>query len=203
VKCDVEVCPKPAWARGWCSNHYQKWRKYGTPTGQATRATTQERFWSKVEQVGDCWEWTGAISWGYGIFRVNGKNVSAHRWAYEFMVGSIPDGLHLDHLCHSRDRSCVDGVTCRHRRCVNPEHLDPVPQAVNNKRSRAGEVNRARLSGATHCQRGHEFNDQNTRITTSGHRQCKTCHGAAVKAWHESHRDEVNAAQRRRRAAAR
>ena len=39
-------------------------------------------------------------------------------------VGSIPDGLHLDHLC-------------RVPACVNPEHLEPVTLAENNRRAAA------------------------------------------------------------------
>jgi len=85
------------------------------------------------------------------------------------LIAPIPEGLHLDHLC-------------RVRACVNPYHLDPVPQAVNNQRSEAGRVNAERLGGATHCQRGHEFTAENTRISTRGTRACKTCHRAAVNA---------------------
>lgn len=62
----------------------------------------------------ECWEWTGVLEpTGYGRMSVNGRNVMAHRICYELHVGPIPDGLFLDHLCHNR-------------RCVNPEHLEPV-----------------------------------------------------------------------------
>jgi predicted DNA-binding transcriptional regulator AlpA len=65
-----------------------------------------------------CWEWTGnRDQFGYGRYR--GK--SAHRLVFVLMVGTIPDGLHLDHLC-------------RVRRCVYPVHLEPVTQAENNRR---------------------------------------------------------------------
>lgn len=47
----------------------------------------------------------------------------AHRVVYESLVGPIPAGLELDH-------------TCRVRRCVNPDHLEPVTHAENQRRSR-------------------------------------------------------------------
>lgn len=71
-----------------------------------------------------CWEWQGA-KWpsGYGMIRFGSRRLLAHRVTYERMVGPIPDGLVLDHLC-------------RNTSCVNPEHLDPVTVAVNNQRRR-------------------------------------------------------------------
>lgn len=77
-----------------------------------------------VPQIGGCWTWTGArMTCGYGtlLAEQNGKTVLAHRWSYEHFVGPIPAGYDVDHLC-------------RNRACVNPEHLEPVPHAVNVER---------------------------------------------------------------------
>jgi len=161
--------------------HYARFRKTGsTELVRRPQPTSEQRFFAKVEQSGDCWLWMASTSWGgYGIFRCEARNVVAHRWCYEFLVAPIPDGLHLDHLC-------------KVRACVNPRHLDPVPQAVNNRRSEAGRVNAERLGGATHCQREHEFTPENTRIIHGGrHRQCKTCHSAAVRARRARLREEA------------
>lgn len=83
----------------------------------------QHRFWSRVaETVGGCWLWTAAkCDNGYGRFRAGSVLVRTHRYAYELMVGDIPEGLDLDHLC-------------RNRACVNPYHLDPVTRGVNVRR---------------------------------------------------------------------
>lgn len=89
-----------------------------------------ERFWSKVTVVDDatsCWLWQAYISTnGYGEFRreFDGERyplVKAHRWAYEYVIGPVPDGLDLDHLC-------------RTRACVRPDHLEPVSRSENLRR---------------------------------------------------------------------
>jgi hypothetical protein len=131
------------------------------------------RFWSKVVEDGDCWAWTGALTRGYGRFTTRREGVTtwhaAYRWAYEQMVGEIPKGLDLDHLC-------------RNRACVNPYHLDPVTRGVNVSRadhSVQGAYNREK----THCPQGHPYEGDNLRITKKGSRVCVTCARAAVNAW--------------------
>lgn len=116
------------------------------------------RFWPKVnkEASGGCWEWTAAkMPMGYGRF--DGK--LAHRLAYELLVGPIPDGLVIDHLC-------------RNKSCVNPGHLEPVQQGVNLLR---GETVNATAAGRTECIHGHPFTESNTHITRSGRRTCRRC----------------------------
>ena len=72
------------------------------------------RFWSKVDKSGGpeaCWIWDAArSSKGYGVFTVDGDNVSAHRYAYELAFGPVPAGLLV---CHS----------CDVKLCVQPAHL--------------------------------------------------------------------------------
>jgi hypothetical protein len=72
------------------------------------------RFLLKVDiDPRGCWIWTGDIGrGGYGRLKVNGRNVAAHRFAYELFVGPIPeDRPQIDHV---RDRGCTS------RACVNP-----------------------------------------------------------------------------------
>lgn len=82
--------------------------------------TAEVRFWAKVDKTDSCWLWTASVNQlGYGRFRVdNTTRVTAHRYAYETLVGPIPDGQELDHLC-------------RVRSCVNPAHLEPVSHREN------------------------------------------------------------------------
>jgi hypothetical protein len=71
------------------------------------------RFIAKVEVLDDgCWEWAAALdSGGYGQFSLEGRNQLAHRVAYGWAVGAVPD-------------DCRVTNTCENRACVNPSHLE-------------------------------------------------------------------------------
>lgn len=124
------------------------------------RRSVQERFLSKVDLTGDCWEWTGnRTPSGYGTFYPTRTTKRlAHRVAYELFVGPIPDGLELDHLC-------------RNRACVRPEHLEPVSHRENTLR---GDAPPARNAKKTACSNGHPYDGVDTR----GHRICSLCTAA-------------------------
>lgn len=132
-----------------------------------------DRFWSKVQIGGpdECWLWKASLqSQDYGAFNLNGRSVSAHRLAYELVVGPIPDGLTIDH---------VKARGCRHRHCVNPAHLEPVTQAENNRRKDEQEpLTATRKRAQTHCHRGHPFDAANTIVRENGTRHCRACHNA-------------------------
>lgn len=119
----------------------------------------ETRFWPKVNKTETCWEWTAYRGKnGYGQFGLAPKQlIYAHRYAYTLLVGPIPEGTEIDHLC-------------RNRSCVNPEHLEPVIHAVNVQRGEGGKY----WSAKTHCPRGHEYTEENTR-TYQGRRWCKMC----------------------------
>lgn len=83
----------------------------------------EERFWPKVNKTDTCWLWEGQIlANGYGRFWDGERQVVAHRFAYELVVGPIPTGLQIDHVA---ERGCTS------KACVRPEHLEPVTQSVN------------------------------------------------------------------------
>lgn len=138
----------------------------------------KERLLDKVVAGwGGCWLFTGCNTRGYGSLAGNdGKTQRAHRLAYELLVGPIPAGLHVDHLCHKRDGSCPGGVTCLHRRCVNPAHLKPTTQRENSLRGMSFSAANIRK---THCAQGHEFSPANTYLRPNGDkpptRQCRRC----------------------------
>ena len=110
-----------------------------------------------------CWRWTCHIDEnGYGRFDVRHKNVRyrnyAHREVYQCLIGDIPPGMELDHLC-------------RVRHCVNPEHLEIVTPKENTRRSNAITAINARK---THCKYGHEFTENNIYVMQDG-RACRRC----------------------------
>lgn len=126
--------------------------------------TEAERFWQKVDRRGpdECWPWTGAKNpSGHGRFWLDPirRNTPSHRYSYEELVGPIPEGLHLDHLCQNPG-------------CVNPAHCEPVSLWENLRRSpnQVAVLN----SMKTHCHRGHEFTEDNT-YRFGNHRACKMC----------------------------
>jgi hypothetical protein len=94
---------------------------------------------------------------GYGKINVGGYPRYAHRVVYEAIVGPIPDGLELDHLC-------------RVPACVNPAHLEAVTHAVNIARGIGGHHQLVK----THCPSGHEYNEANTKVY-QGRRYCRRC----------------------------
>lgn len=130
-----------------------------------------ERFWSKVHKAEGCWIFTGALSKGYGVFRIGCKNVPAHRLSWELSLGLIPKGLQIDHLC-------------RNPSCVNPAHLEPVTQKTNVLRGVGLTAQNARK---THCKMGHILEGAPVR---NGQRRCKICTDLRNKSRYlEAHHD--------------
>lgn len=150
------------------------------PRNPLFKTLPSERFWAKVDQngpvptgrehLGPCWLWTGTVvRAGYGTFRMGSrldgsrKNVRAHRFIFDLVGKSIPEDLVIDHLC-------------RNRRCVNPDHLEPVSTAVNIKRGNAGRP-KIDVHGSRRweCPNGHPANEANTYTRSNGYRYCRVC----------------------------
>lgn len=134
-----------------------------------------DRFAEKIALTDSgCIEWIGGTNGvGYGSFyagRASGDEtgrVYAHRWSYEYHVGPIPEGLHLDHLC-------------RNRACVNPDHLEPVTNRENLLRGAGPSAEHARK---THCPQGHPYSGDNLYVhPTKGTRHCRACGRARAMA---------------------
>lgn len=134
---DMKVCTTCGEEKALSAFYKERWGKHGVrskcidcltnglPPGPIPVDITT-RY--EVDANG-CWIWTGSKSkQGYGRIKWRGKGYTAHRAMYEHLVGEIPEGLVLDHTCNVKS-------------CVNPDHLDPVTNAVNL----------ARAYGRGHC----------------------------------------------------
>lgn len=125
--------------------------------------SVRDPLWRVVARVeiddAGCWVWKGSKHVrGYGHIWVDGSLQYVHRVVYESMVGPVPSGLVLDHLC-------------RNTSCCNPDHLDPVTQRENTLRGVSlFAVNAAK----THCPKGHAYNETNT-WWYDGRRYCRAC----------------------------
>jgi hypothetical protein len=120
----------------------------------------ETRFWKMVKKSRGCWEWIGSLTpQGYG--QISGRPqvkraLLAHRVSWALANGKVPKGLQLDHLC-------------RNRKCVNPQHLEPVTSRINVLRGISPPAVNARM---TKCKRGHALSDA---YIWRGMRFCRTC----------------------------
>lgn len=132
-RCSEPSCTDPHEARGYCNRHYKQKREAGELP--VLRRTLRDRFEEKVDRqgpipphrpdLGPCHLWTaGKNKNGYGSIGLPGQDTGsagAHRVAWELYRGPIPEGMHVDHMCHRHD-------------CVNVAHLRlaTVPQNAEN-----------------------------------------------------------------------
>ena len=160
----------------------------GYPRGKWPRESIEQVFWKRANKRDGCWVWSGQLNDdGYGIIRRR----SAHRYAYELLVGPIASGLEIDHTC------------CR-RNCVNPSHMETVTHAENNRRAwergNHERICRHRLAtmqkAKTHCPNGHVLSGENLVIDgSSGARRCRTCNNDKAKRYHEKKRIDMQGTQ--------
>jgi hypothetical protein len=148
------------------------------------------RFWAKVDTSGGpsaCWPWAACVhKFGHGQFRLHGRVVKAHRVAYTLARGPIPTGLDIDHTCHNIDPTCAGGASCRHRRCCNPAHLEPVPNEVNVARGKSPSALHSRREACGVCGGRYEYR-------VDGRRWCRPCRNVSVRQQTDRNRAAVNA----------
>lgn len=154
------------------------------------RGTVAERFNAKVDRSKDCWIWMAAkCSKQYGQLRVAGKNVAAHRLAWELANGQAPP---------------ADKQVCHH--CDNPSCVRPDHRFLGTNQENADDMvakGRAYNQKKKACIHGHPFDEANTYISADGRRSCNTCREArAAKYFRDACRNDIAGVRAKGRAAA-
>ena len=184
--CSIDECSKPVKCRGLCRQHYERAEVHGCSIegcerpGRLKRSMCNkhyeearvrgdfkplvapiDRFYARlVAMPSGCIEFHGHTNHGYGVLKINKKNVRAHRFAWELENGPIPDGMIICHHCDNPP-------------CCNVKHLFLGTDADNvaDKIAKERDFNRKK----THCPQGHEYTEANTYSYATG-RRCRTCH---------------------------
>lgn len=128
--CIFEDCGRIHAAHGYCQSHNRQLRlgQDLKPIQLQMKGVSPEaRFWAKVIKTESCWLWNAHLNeHGYGRFRADGRIWLAHRLAYVWANGEVPECLGLDHVCHNRA-------------CVNPKHLRTVTSKQNQENRRGAQ----------------------------------------------------------------
>ena len=114
---------------------------------------------------------------GYVRIQVKGQKHQAHRYAWEQKHGPIPEGMVVDHLCHTEAvmrGECSGGYSCVHRACINLDHLRLVPQSDNILTGLHSVDNK------DSCPRGHSY-PESLWVRPSGKRECGECNRARAR----------------------
>lgn len=132
------------------------------------RARLDAGFWAKTDRSGECWNWTGKRQvlvggkLGYGSLRRFGRQILAHRRAYELTYGPIPAGLLVLHSCDNPA-------------CIRPEHLHLGTHSDNLREAWDRGIQPRSKTPVARCRRGHLFDEANTIRRRNGYRLCRAC----------------------------
>lgn len=114
--CSVEGCGNPYWGCGYCSKHYQRWRRNGDPLAGRTPEGEPQRFYEEVVlayEGNDCLRWPYSTIEGYGTLQNAGHSALVSRRVCEEIYGPPPTPE------HQAAHSCGKG----HEGCVTKAHL--------------------------------------------------------------------------------
>lgn len=144
------------------------------------------RLYSEVNTLDSdsCWNWTGSkVKDGYGamVRQIDNKKftIFVHRLSWTLQNGEIPDGMVVDHTCHTSDIDNCKGA-CKHRSCINPAHLR-ITTIAENLRIKRRNIKSFSNLGLIHpedrgsCINGHPYFEGSYVTYKSGKRACKVC----------------------------
>lgn len=173
----ARLCRECSRAHGRESHRRKVASREPAPPTQPTGVRSLDRNIAAPDAAG-CWRWGGYVNEsGYGVARIGGKSMPAHRAVYAALRGEVPQALDLDHLCRVRD-------------CVNPDHLEPVTRRVNVLRGVGAGAQNARK---THCEKGHLLEGDNL-VPWAKYRMCRECTRANDRSKARNRRAKARAA---------
>lgn len=131
-----------------------------------------KRFFDKIEKTDSCWIWKAGLrgKTGYGVFKLNGKTIDAHRLSYQLHKGEIPEKMYVCHICDNR-------------KCVNPEHLF-LGTAKNNWQD-GFDKNRIKLLGGINIEKLKKHPSIGAYNRGCRCRDCKDLKFASQRNWRE------------------
>ena len=139
-----------------------------------------ERFFKFIKINGECWNWCGYISHGYGKFYINRREFNAHRVSYDIFIGFNKLDTVIDHICMNK-------------KCVNPDHLREVEIRTNTLEN--SNCDAVLKSKQTHCKNGHRFTIDNTIVSYGKQgglrRNCRTCSDNTKREWYKRNKESL------------
>lgn len=114
-----------------------------------------------IDPITECWNYTGPNNGnGYGCIYIDKKKYFTHRLSAHLFLGlDLQSGKFALHKCDNK-------------KCFNPDHLFTGDQYDNMKDCFIKKKFYAQ--SITHCPKGHEYNEENTRMYR-GRRNCRAC----------------------------
>lgn len=115
--CTIPNCGKNHMARGWCSTHWQRWKRYGNPETVLMKISPHGTVQAYVREVAAKCTDTDCLTWPFATLRdgrgrtvYQGKGMQAHRAVCIEAHGQPPTPKHeAAHSCGKGHKGCVNG----------------------------------------------------------------------------------------------
>lgn len=139
--CSVDGCPKPVRARGWCRDHYYRWKRNGDPVGGRTPPGEPLAFFQRAMAT----ETDECIIWPYAL---TGRGYASLK---DGEYGRAPLSHHICIATHGPrpSRNHEAAHLCGKMACINRRHIRWLTRSANQlEREIHGTSNRGARNGS-------------------------------------------------------